>query len=53
MNEFETAMVNEASVFKPLKFYCIKKQLYCNGGCLLDYSAMVDRFDSLLLQFFQ
>ena len=23
MNEFETAMVNEPSVFEPLKFYCI------------------------------
>ena len=22
-NEFETAMVNESSVFEPLKFYCI------------------------------
>ena len=22
-NEFETAMVNEPSVFEPLKFYCI------------------------------
>ena len=22
-NEFETAMVNEQSVFEPLKFYCI------------------------------
>ena len=24
-NEFETAMVNEPSVFEPLKFYCIFK----------------------------
>ena len=24
-NEFETAVVNEPSVFEPLKFYCIKK----------------------------
>ena len=24
-NEFEIAMVNEHSVFKPLKFYCISK----------------------------
>ena len=23
-NEFETAMVNEPSVFDPLKFYCVK-----------------------------
>ena len=25
-NEFETAVVNEPSVFEPLKFYCIKFQ---------------------------
>ena len=25
-NEFETAMVNEPSVFEPLKFYCIPTQ---------------------------
>ena len=25
-NEFETAMVNEPSVFEPLKFYCIKSR---------------------------
>ena len=24
-NEFETAVVNEPSVFEPLKFYCISK----------------------------
>ena len=23
LNEFETAVVNESSVFEPLKFYCI------------------------------
>ena len=27
-NEFETAMVNEPSVFEPLKFYCINKVLF-------------------------
>ena len=26
-NEFETAMVNEPSVFKPLKFYCMSLQV--------------------------
>ena len=26
-NEFETAVVNEPSVFEPLKFYCIKLQV--------------------------
>ena len=25
-NEFETAMVNEPSVFEPLKFYCIYRR---------------------------
>ena len=28
-NQFETAVVNEPSVFKPLKFYCM---LYCIIG---------------------
>ena len=27
-NEFETAMVNEPSVFEPLKFYCMFKPLF-------------------------
>ena len=27
-NEFETAVVNEPSVFEPLKFYCIYKNPY-------------------------
>ena len=31
MNEFETAVVNEPSVFEPLKFYCIKKFLHYSG----------------------
>ena len=26
-NEFETAVVNEPSVFEPLKFYCIRNSL--------------------------
>ena len=31
-NEFETAVVNEPSVFEPLKFYCIStnfKKIFC------------------------
>ena len=28
-NEFETAVVNEPSVFEPLKFYCRSKLLHC------------------------
>ena len=39
INEFETAMVNEPSVFEPLKFYCI----YENFGSmakLKDYGMM-------------
>ena len=26
-NEFETAVVNEPSVFEPLKFYCIQQKI--------------------------
>ena len=29
-NEFETAVVNEPSVFEPLKFYCIMFSLALN-----------------------
>ena len=29
-NEFETAVVNEPSVFEPLKFYCIKPTIYAH-----------------------
>ena len=42
-NEFETAVVNELSVFEPLKFYCIFKteralepmSCVCKGNALL------------------
>ena len=30
-NEFETAVVNEPSVFEPFKFYCIDYCLLLNG----------------------
>ena len=33
--EFETAVVNEPSVFEPLKFYCIKIQLLIWLQCIL------------------
>ena len=29
-NEFDTAMVNEPSVFEPLKFYCINIFINCS-----------------------
>ena len=29
MNEFETVVVNESSVFESLKFYCIYRKNYC------------------------
>ena len=32
-NEFETAMVNEPSVFKPLKFYCSSVAFHCSDSC--------------------
>ena len=31
-NEFETAKVNEPSVFEPLKFYCTCNATVCKGG---------------------
>ena len=45
--EFETAMVNESSVFEPLKFYC------SNIGCFMNLFP-VNRFieaDSLVLNY--
>ena len=34
-NEFETAVVNEPSVFEPLKFYCIGQQITDSKNLLL------------------
>ena len=34
-NEFETAVVNEPSVFEPLKFYCI--MIFHNWNCTVPY----------------
>ena len=36
-NKFETAMVNEPSMFEPLKFCCIS--IYLNFLCFVDISA--------------
>ena len=40
-NELETAVVNEPSVFEPLKFYCITQQLaamvYCFNSITQNY----------------
>ena len=36
-NEFETAMVNEPSVFEPLKFYCILDTTYQKPACPLSF----------------
>ena len=32
-NEFETAVVNEPSVFKPMKFYCTKENCLFGQCC--------------------
>ena len=39
-NEFERAVVNEPSVFEPLKFYCVFKLLVvaCSNGIFILYS---------------
>ena len=34
-NEFETTVVNEPSVFEPLKFYCMCLETVCRTGLLL------------------
>ena len=33
INEFETAVVNEPSVFEPLKFYCMHLDTYTSINC--------------------
>ena len=39
-NEFETAMVNEPSVFEPLKFYCICRYVAKpNAAAVVRYHA--------------
>ena len=38
-NEFERAVVNEPSVFEPLKFYCI--MIFKRSMCAVVYSYMI------------
>ena len=37
-NEFETAVVNEPSVFEPMKFYYIRRRSHCFLRNALSYS---------------
>ena len=46
-NEFETAVVNESSVFEPLKFYCIWVRQQC-----LPVDIAVNLFISLMMKNF-
>ena len=39
-NEFETAVVNEPSVFEPLKFCCICNNVAANANSLPDFPAI-------------
>ena len=59
-NEFETAMVNEPSVFEPLKFYCSKAGATLAAGAewnclfflyLVVFVSILDLSFSLLLFF--
>ena len=52
-NDFKTAMVNESSVFNPLKFYCTMMNSYLlfltfTGSVLLDWTS-----DLLSILFFE
>ena len=44
-NEFETTMVNEPSVFKPLKFYCT-----CNEHNCFMLNKNISHFELRLIQ---
>ena len=46
-NEFETAVVNEPSVFEPLKFYCMIMRIFCYFNRELNHLSMNDRFEKI------
>ena len=53
-NEFETAVVNEPSVFEPLKFYCIEWKLHHAYLCINkvgDFQRLLPRASSVILFF--
>ena len=41
--QFEAAMVNEPSVFEPLKFYCIQIMNKNSGGHLNHYTSLISQ----------
>ena len=41
-NEFETAVVNEPSVFEPLKFYCINATKWTFHHCIHSADSCID-----------
>ena len=43
-NGFETAGVNESSVFESLKLYCIYLVVFCYVSCFFDVSLCVIRY---------
>ena len=47
-NEFETAVVNEPSVFEPLKFYCIKLGKLGKNLFLVQFKACKE-IDNMIL----
>ena len=55
-NEFETAVVNEPSLFEPLKFYCIKLCKSSGPGCSKLTTSLVNvslKFQTLISQICQ
>ena len=49
-NEFETAVVNEPSVFEPLKFYCTCNMSQCIHSVPIDHTRPVPRPEQQRLQ---
>ena len=50
-NEFEIAMVNEPSVFEPLKFYCISKRRdFCDFLPASQYDVALQASENRLLK---
>ena len=48
-NEFETAVINEPTVFEPLKFYCMRQVLIKNENCFKRCEFFIIAMSQLLL----
>ena len=48
-NGFETAVVNEPTVFEPLKFYCMRQVLIKNENCFKRCEFFIIAMSQLLL----